>query len=86
MTGINEERAHHPRGAGREERLERPRGRAEIGLAFLLDEDIAEGEEAVTGQIKVAQTITFEKRGALRADVLGDRYGIGPLHLGAELA
>jgi hypothetical protein len=85
MAGIHEERAYHPGGPGREERLERAGGRTQVGLAFLLDENIAEGEKAVTGEIEVTEPVALEEGRPLRADVLGDGHRIGTVHLSAEL-
>ncbi len=85
MTGIGEERPDHPRGARREQSLERPLGRPQIGLAFLFDQDIAEGEITISRQVEVSETVTLEQRRPLGADVLGNGDRIGSLHLRAEL-
>ena len=79
VLGIDEEDPDHPGRPGREEDLERPGGRPEVRLAFLLDQHIVEGEIAVAGEIEVAEPVPLEERGALGADVLGhgDRIGSG---------
>src|SRR5262249_10284858 len=86
VVGLYEQRAHDARGTGSKERLEGTGRRAKVGLAFLLDEDVVEIEEAVAREIEIAETVALDNRRSLGADVLGYRDRIGAVHLSTKLA
>ena len=72
---LAQQRAHDAGGPRREQRAQRSRGRADVALAFFLDQDVLKGDVAVAGQIDVPKVVGLENPCALRRDI--DRGGQG---------
>src|SRR2546429_7153784 len=70
---LDEEHAHDPGRARREQRAQRTRRGTDVALAVLLDQDVLEGEGAVAREVDIPEVVTLEDPRALRADV--DRGG-----------
>jgi hypothetical protein len=85
MVGIDQDDPYDPRGAGREQGLERPRGGPEVRLALLLDQHVLEAQVAVPGQIEIAEAAPLQQGRALGADVRGYRDRVGFRHLPSDL-
>ena len=83
-AGLGEQHADDPRGPRGEERAERAGGRPHVALAFLLDQDVLEGEMAVARQVDEPEVVGLEDPGALGADVDGCGTGISGRQLPAE--
>ena len=78
---IHQERPDDARCPGREEALEGPAGRADVGLPLFLDQDVVKGEVAVSGQIDVATAVLASQRRRMGADVGGRDDGLGSSNL-----
>src|SRR5213078_1715231 len=72
---LAQQRAHDAGGPRREQRAQRSRRRADVALAFFLDQDVLKGDVAVAGQIDVPKVVGLENPCALRRDI--DRGGQG---------
>jgi hypothetical protein len=86
MLGIDQEHSRYPGRSRREQRPEGARGRAEVGLALLLDQDLVEGEVTVAGEIEIPDAGPPQQGGALGTHILGDCHWVGGGQIPPELS